>query len=147
MRVNIFSRRVWVSSWVMLTLGCACGAQAVRAGGAGSGPRGQVTVRGPSVRAVTVGPMVLHAFSGFPGGALYTAPAVTGTDQDCNQRERIDEALARGKVAADRRVVLNLDAGEVACLVTQNHGSFELLWHATVEAPPPGAKVATAPAR
>jgi hypothetical protein len=62
-------------------------------------------------------------------------------------RQRIDEALARGKVAADRRVVLNLDAGEVACLVTQNHGSFELLWHATVEAPPPGAKVATAPAR
>jgi len=78
---------------------------------------------------------------------LYAAPAVTGTDQDCNQRERIDEALARNKVAADRRVVLSLNAGEVACLVTENHGSFELLWHATVVAPPSGARVATAPAR
>ena len=128
MRVNTFSRRVWVA-YVMsiLILGCACGAQVVRA--------------------VTVGPMVLHAFSGFPGGALYAAPAVTGTDQDCNQRERIDEALARNKVAADRRVVLSLNAGEVACLVTENHGSFELLWHATVVAPPSGARVATAPAR
>jgi hypothetical protein len=109
--------------------------------------RGQVTVRGPSVRALTVGPVVLHAFSAFPGGALYAAPALTGTDQDCNQRERIDEALTHGKVAADRRVVLNLNTGEVACFVTQNHGSFELLWHAAVVAPPPGARVATGPAR
>jgi len=91
--------------------------------------------------------MILHAFSGFRGGALYAAPAVTGTDQDCDQRERIDEALARGKVAAVRRVVLSLNAGEVACLVTQNQGSFELLWHATAVAPPSGEKVATAPAR
>jgi hypothetical protein len=129
---------------LVLALGCTCGAQALRTGGAGARLRGQVTVRGPSVRALTVGPMVLHAFSGFPGGALYAAPAVTGT----NQGERIDEALSHGKVAADRSVVLNLNTGEVACLVTQNHGSFELLWHAAVVAPaPPGAKIATAPAR
>ena len=86
--------------------------------------RGDVVVAGPSVKAVVVGPADIHAYSAFAGGALYTVPAVSGSDHDCGS--------ARGGLTAlqaDRVHALRIDAGRVACLATIKRGSFELLWH------------------
>lgn len=44
---------------------------------------GIVETRGLVTKVVAVGPIALHAYSQFAGGSLYTAPAVTGTDPDC----------------------------------------------------------------
>ena len=88
--------------------------------------RGAVEVSGPAVKVVTVGPAQLHGYSGFAGGALFVAPAVTGTDADC-------VAAAKGarpvRLIADRMSAVAIAKGEVACLVTTTERSFELLWH------------------
>ena len=63
----------------LLSLGL--GAAAARA--EGPAQRGQISVSGPSVRAVVAGPVAIHAYSGFSGGSVYAAPAETGTDADC----------------------------------------------------------------
>jgi len=43
--------------------------------------RGDVVGAGPSVRLVVVGPADIHAYSAFAGGAIYTVPAVSGSDR------------------------------------------------------------------
>jgi hypothetical protein len=58
-----------------LALGCASTQGAVQ--------RGDLIVHGPSVKAVVVGPTAIRAYSGFAGGSVYTAPAISGTDGDC----------------------------------------------------------------
>lgn len=45
--------------------------------------RGSVVTHGQSVRAIVQGPTVIHAFAADTGGALFTAPFVTGSDSDC----------------------------------------------------------------
>src|SRR5712671_4167037 len=80
-------------------------AQAADSGKGAAPARGDVLVQGPSVKAVVVGPVAIHAYSEFAGGALYTARAVTGTDADC-----------RAGAAEGGR-------------------SFELLWHTQKDAP------------
>ena len=86
--------------------------------------RGRVVVAGPSVKAVLVGPADIHAYSAYAGGAMYTVPAVSGGDRDC-------ESARAGLVAlrADRTQALRIEAGQLACLATVKRGGFELLWH------------------
>lgn len=110
----------------ILTFGGAR-AHANGAGDAAMPGRGDVLVRGPSVKAVVVGPTVIHAYSGFTGGTLYTARAVSGTDADCQGGVAL---ASRAELPADKIVNFAIGAGEVACLVTTTTRSFELLWHA-----------------
>ena len=71
-----------------------------------------------------MGPIALHAYSQFVGGSLYTAPAVTGTDRDCQG------SASATPVQADRIATFAVGKGQVGCLKTTEKGSFELLWHA-----------------
>jgi hypothetical protein len=104
-----------------IALGCAS-AQAGRNPVANL--RGQVVVAGPSVRAVLVGPADIHAYSAYAGGVMYTVPAVSGGDRDC-------ESARAGLIAlrGDHTQALRIEAGQVACLATVKRGSYELLWH------------------
>jgi len=92
--------------------------------------RGAVEVKGPTVKVVTTGPVLIHAYSGFSGGALFLAPLVAGTVADCST------ALANhgnGRpipLVADRVAYVPVAVGQVACLRTDTGRSFELLWHA-----------------
>jgi hypothetical protein len=110
--------------------------------------RGTVVTHGPTIKAVRAGPAVIHAFSAFAGGDLYTVPAATGTDADC-LRPRTSPKLVGQPIEADRRVVVSVGAGELACLSTATQGSFELLWHAheelVADASPPTAPPTSPP--
>ena len=116
-----------------LVFGCA-GTQAVRSG-ALSASRGTIVARGRSVKAIAVGPRVIHAFAGQAGGDLFIAPALTGSDLDC-EVSSTDDARHPVRIVPDRSTVLNLDSGEVGCLATSDARPFELLWHATGEGRP-----------
>ena len=103
--------------------GAARSAQAQEAAGPS---RGTVQVRGQEAKAVVVGPVAIHAYSGFSGAKMYVVAAVSGTDKDC--------AGARSgsttSLAADRVQTLTVGAGQVACVETTTGRSNELLWHA-----------------
>jgi hypothetical protein len=121
----------------LLSLGL--GAAAARA--EGPAQRGQISVSGPSVRAVVAGPVAIHAYSGFSGGSVYAAPAETGTDADC----KAQPLGAPTPVRADSMVELTVGAGELVCLVTTTSRPFELLWHVQKDATPaPSVMVAGA---
>jgi hypothetical protein len=110
--------------FAIASLGCA-------SGGAGLGPRGVVVVRGDAVRAFAVGPTVVHAFSMDRGGDVYVAPARTGTDADCVAARAVSDAQP---IAVDRRNVVEIGAGQVACVASTGR-AIELLWHARPAAP------------
>ena len=93
--------------------------------------RGSVATKGPAAKIVAVGPMTLHAYSGFAGGALYTAPAITRTDRDCQV-----PAAGAATVTAESITTFVVAEGQVACLATTTKGSFELLWHAVAQPAP-----------
>jgi hypothetical protein len=123
-----------ISTLVMvsaLTFGGAV-AQAADSGKGAAPVRGDVLVQGPSVKAVVMGPVAIHAYSEFLGGALYTARAVTGTDADCQAGAAEG---ARTGLLADRVVNFTVGAGQVACLATTTSRSFELMWHVQKAAP------------
>jgi len=95
------------------------------ASAAATAERGTVVARGHANKVVVAGPVAVHVYSQFAGGAIYTAPNRTGTDRDC--------AAAAGPVtalASDRVAELSVGQGQVACVSTSVHGSFELVWHA-----------------
>ena len=96
--------------------------------------RGQVTVSGSAVKAIVAGPVAIHAYSGFSGGTIYAARAVTGTDADCKASPVSGTATA---LRADGIVDFRVGAGQIACLATSTDRSFELLWHAQKDAPAP----------
>ena len=125
-----------ISTLTLVSALTFCGAVA-RAGEAAP-QRGEVLVDGPSVKALVVGPMAIHAYSGFSGGALYIVPAVTGTDVDC-QGHVADRAAT--ELHADVLVSFNVPAGRVACLVTNRQ--LEVLWHARKDSPSPTVTDAT----
>jgi hypothetical protein len=91
--------------------------------------RGDVVVAGPSVKAVVTGPLAIHAYSGFSGGAMYAVTSVTGTDVDCH-----GQAVegTRTTLPADSVIDFRVAEGQVACLETTR--GFELLWHAQKDA-------------
>ena len=92
--------------------------------------RGVVEVTGRAVRAVTVGPAILHSYSGFAGGAIFVARASAGTDADCAAALVSPVAAHPTTLVADVVLQVQLGVGEVACLVTDTNSNFELLWHA-----------------
>jgi hypothetical protein len=109
------------------------GAASAHADGAGaSATRGQVSVQGASAKTVVVGPVAIHAYSAFSGGALYTVKAISGTDTDCQKT-----GSNRTELGADKVVNFTVGAGQVACLATSTTRSFELLWHALKDMPAP----------
>jgi hypothetical protein len=113
-----------------LALASALFAHASKANAHAADKRGAIEVTGRAVKSVTVGPVLIHGYSGFSGGAIFVVPAVTGSDADCSA------ALANGgnirpmPLPADRMAYVPVGAGQVACLVTDTRRPFELLWHA-----------------
>jgi hypothetical protein len=108
-----------------LALGCARGlngpAQPVTA-------RGAVTLDGPVARAVLVGPAVVHAYMSSSAPALFAAPRVRGTDEDCRDAGASRSPLTRGGADYARRT-LELQRDEVLCVVTSRGRTDEVLWH------------------
>jgi hypothetical protein len=97
--------------------------------------RGEMVVKGESVKAFAAGPATVRLYSMDHGGTFFTAPATTGTDDDCLQAQKA-AADRQQPVQVDRRNVLEVAAGDVACLVTSTNRSFELLWHARATTAP-----------
>jgi len=91
--------------------------------------RGEIIVKGESVKVFAAGPATVRLYSMDHGGKFFTAPATTGTDADCLQAQKA-AADRQQPVQVDRRNVLEIAAGDVACLATSSPRSFELLWHA-----------------
>jgi hypothetical protein len=113
-----------------LALASLSGTRTASARGTG-GEHGIVEARGPLNKVVVAGPIALHAYSEFSGASLYTAPAVTGTDADCN-----GSSADLTSVQADRISTFTVAPGRVACLSTKGKGSIELLWHAAGQPAP-----------
>jgi hypothetical protein len=105
------------------------------AGGAGLAQRGSVVVSGDSVKAFAPGPTVVHAYSMDRGGDVYTAQAITGTDTDCVQA-RAGNHDRPTPLKIDQRNVLQVGAGQVACLATKSDRPVEMHWHAKTSATP-----------
>jgi hypothetical protein len=99
------------------------------ASGDGLAQRGSVIVSGDSVKALAAGPAVIHAFSLDHGGGVYIAPATTGSDADCVQARAANHDHAT-PVKVDHRNVVEVGAGQIACVATNNDRPLELLWHA-----------------
>jgi hypothetical protein len=107
--------------------------------------RGIVETEGRSVRALRTGPAVIHAYSAFRGGDLYTVPLIDGTDADCVAQASPNGSPESELVEANRRMTIWVPDGELACLATDTRGSFELLWHANVDAPVDTSAIAAMP--
>jgi hypothetical protein len=100
--------------------GCASGGAVVQ--------RGSVVMSGEAVKAFAAGPAVVHAYSLDGGGRVFVAQAKSGTDADCaGQPAAVSGAVA---VEVDRRNVVTLGSGQVACVETSGRRSYELMWHA-----------------
>ncbi|HET6283666.1 MAG TPA: hypothetical protein VFH73_22110 [Polyangia bacterium] len=97
--------------------------------------RGELVVKGESVKAFAAGPSTVRLYSMDHGGKVFTAPATTGTDADCLAARKA-AGDRQQPVQMDRRNVLEVAAGDVACLATTSPRSFELLWHARVSTTP-----------
>jgi hypothetical protein len=98
--------------------------------------RGSVVMAPDAVKAFAVGPAVVRAYSLDDGGRVFVAPARSGTDADC-------AGLTRGgtnatAIAVDRRNVVTLAAGQVACVAARNPRGYELMWHARPATTPSG---------
>ena len=127
-RLSPFTTKL--AGFVALALASFGGTGIASARGTG-GQRGIVDARGAGAKVVAAGPIALHAYSQFAGGSLYTAPAVTGTDRDCQA-----SSGTATPVQADRISTFAVGEGQVACLATTTKGSFELLWHAVSQPAP-----------
>ena len=97
--------------------------------------RGEMIVKGESVKIFAAGPATVRLYSMDHGGKFFTAPATTGTDADCAAAQKA-AAARQQPVQVDRRNVLEVAAGDVACLATSSPRSFELLWHARATSTP-----------
>ncbi|HET6283669.1 MAG TPA: hypothetical protein VFH73_22125 [Polyangia bacterium] len=97
--------------------------------------RGELVVKGESVKAFAAGPATVRLYSMDHGGTFFAAPATTGTDADCVAARKA-AGDRQQPVQVDRRNVLEVAVGDVACLATSSPRSFELLWHARVIASP-----------
>jgi hypothetical protein len=108
-------------------------------GGCASGvveQRGSVVMSPDSVKAFASGPAVVRAYSLDRGGRVFVAPSKSGTDADCTgSAEAATNATA---VAVDKRNVVTLAPGQVACIATNNGGKYELMWHARPATTPVG---------
>jgi hypothetical protein len=108
-------------------------------GGCASGvaeQRGSVVMARDTVKAFAVGPAVVHAYSLDGGGRVFVAPARSGTDADCADLPKTGPNAAA--IAVDRRNVVTLAAGQIACVAANNRRSYELLWHARAATTPSG---------
>jgi hypothetical protein len=97
--------------------------------------RGEMIVKGESVKVFAAGPTTVRLYSMDHGGKFFTAPATTGTDADCAQAQKTASDRQQ-PVQVDRRNVLEVAAGNVACLATSSPRSFEFLWHARATTTP-----------
>jgi hypothetical protein len=127
------------------TMGMMVVGFAVLGGCATSGPveqRGSMVMAPDSVRAFAAGPAVVHTFSMDDGGRVFVAPATTGTDADCvGAAAHATNATA---VGIDRRNVVTVAPGQVACVASSGRRNYELLWHARPAEAPSGMMIAQA---
>lgn len=112
-----------------IALAAALFAHAPQANAHAADKRGAIEVTGHTVKAVTTGPVLVHGYAGYSGGAIFVAPSVAGTDADC-AAALATHATRPTPLVADRMAYVPVGAGQVACLVTDTQRPFELLWHA-----------------
>jgi hypothetical protein len=105
---------------VLVSHGCASGSAL--------GQRGALVTSGEVVKAFAAGPAIVHAYAMDGGGRLFTAPAISGTDADCVGARA--EVASATRVETDRRNVITLATGEVACVASNGRRGYELLWRA-----------------
>ena len=108
-------------------------------GGCASGvveQRGSAVMSPESVKALATGPAVVRAYSLDGGGRVFVAPAKSGTDADC--AGRADDGASATAIAVNRRNVVTLASGQVACVATSGHRKYEIMWHARPAATPSG---------
>lgn len=105
--------------------------------------RGEMVVKGQTAKVFAAGPATIHLYSMDRGGKYFAAPAVTGTDADCIEIQKTaqDQQLS---IQVDRRNVLEIGVGEVACVATTSPRNFELLWHVRPAVSPANQAVAQA---
>jgi hypothetical protein len=106
--------------------GCASTGQLAARTAEPAPQRGSVIAKGPAARAVLVGPAAIRAYSQDAGGALFAAPAVSGTDGDCRAATG-----ARASIPRDRVIDFQVGAGQVACVAGHGERDFELLWRSS----------------
>ena len=113
------------------------------ASGGALGQRGALVMSGEVVKAFAAGPAIVHAYAMNGGGRLFTAPAISGTDADCAGARA--EVASATRVEADRRNVITLAPGQVACVASNGRRGYELLWRAR-PAPVSNAQIVVAQA-
>jgi hypothetical protein len=112
-----------------LALAAALFVHAPKANARTADKRGAIEVTDHAVKAVTTGPVLVHGYSEFSGGAIFVAPVVAGTDADC-AAALANPSVRPTPLVADRMAYVPVGASQVACLVTATQSPFELLWHA-----------------
>jgi hypothetical protein len=90
---------------------------------------GAVVVKDQSVKFVAAGPAILHLYSMDRGGNVFTAAATTGTDADCVHAQA-GTRDGQNEIRVDQRRILEVPAGQVACIAAASPRAYELLWHA-----------------
>ena len=135
--MKVISKLLGLSLFVV---GCATGGGAQPLA-ARVGRTRSLQLEGPATRSVVSGPSVIHAYSANGGARLFTADAVTATDQDC-QRARSRAGASEAHLRADQVVTFDVPAGRVACVETTSAGAHELLWHQTNRPQTEGALLA-----
>jgi hypothetical protein len=86
---------------------------------------GSIVMAPHSVRAIATGPAELRAYTLDGGGRVFVVDAKTGTDADCVDGAR---GTREATVAVDRRNVVTLASGQLACVASSGHHDYELLW-------------------
>ncbi|MEO5769304.1 MAG: hypothetical protein ABIS92_13215 [Polyangia bacterium] len=138
--MTIQTLRGLVGTLVLVVVGAAGCATAP----SGVVARGTVVSRAAATRLIVSGPATVHAYAGFTGGEIHSAPAVTGTDADCAHITNGGSGAVT--VPRDRVISVTVAAGDVACLRTTADRGYELLWHALAQ-PPVSQLVAELPER
>lgn len=98
--------------------------------------RGSAVMSPDSVKAFAAGPAVVRAYSLDDGGRVFVAPAKSGTDADCVGPA--EHATSTTAITVNRRNVVTLAPGQVACVATSGHRKYEIMWHARPATTPSG---------
>ena len=123
----------WACGWCVVCGSCWWGS----ARAPGDPPlRGVVRSSGPEIRAVRVGPALIHAYAPITGADLFVVPALTGTVTDCAVGGA-NRATAAQEIVPDRRSTISVAAGQMACVSVHGSHGVEVLWHAHEELGPP----------
>lgn len=117
---------------VLAVVGCA--STNIDTGGSRRGTVGRLrsmVSRDASGKTFVVGPAALHVYAQFAGAEIYTVPAVSGDDRDCQtvSAEEPEERKDTTRLPADRVIEFYVAPWRLACFSAASKVGAELLWH------------------